>query len=305
MNSKELAINHIEYNLSQNNLNCLFVALSDTGKKMFSLYSSYKELVFGKTEDGYPIPKYKYCVIHLVHLSTNYEEANKKDTKLCKSIFRANKLLQIADKPTIQNPYEYKTVEQIAEEKDEKIQWEKQKLFSKEKRFYEKLGQNCDLQAKNKLRSCWELHYSFRKNCGQTRIKLRNGTISYPRNDAKSISTVRKNYRTKEIQLAKISKHKGEVGENISTTLFVQKIFSFNGYWGESYIFNLVDFEGNVFVYKGSKYLHHENEGAKEGDRIEVRGKIKEHSIYKSKFGVSTKQTRLERIKVYNLIKGE
>tara|TARA_Y100001973_G_C5155764_1_gene310641 strand:- start:685 stop:1032 length:348 start_codon:yes stop_codon:yes gene_type:complete len=84
-----------------------------------------------------------------------------------------------------------------------------------------------------------------------------------------------------------------------------KKMFSFNGYWGESYIFNLVDFEGNVFVYKGSKYLHHENEGAKEGDRIEVRGKIKEHSIYKSKFGVSTKQTRLERIKVYNLIKGE
>jgi hypothetical protein len=65
------------------------------------------------------------------------------------------------------------------------------------------------------------------------------------------------------------------------------------------------DNEGNIFIYRGSADLADKNRSVwnapvKEGHKIIVSGKVKEHSKYRPRNfeKLCIKQTRLERIKV-------
>lgn len=66
------------------------------------------------------------------------------------------------------------------------------------------------------------------------------------------------------------SKHIGTVGARIELTLTVDKVFTFDGFYGTTFINICKDADGNVVVYKGSN-------GFEEGETIRVKATIKAH----------------------------
>lgn len=66
------------------------------------------------------------------------------------------------------------------------------------------------------------------------------------------------------------SKHVGTVGERTELTLTVNKVFSFDGQFGITFINLCKDPSGNVIVYKGSN-------GFEEGETLRVKATIKAH----------------------------
>jgi hypothetical protein len=66
------------------------------------------------------------------------------------------------------------------------------------------------------------------------------------------------------------SKHVGTVGERRDFTLTVNKVFSFEGQYGLTYINICKDADGNVIVYKGSN-------GFDEGETLTLKATVKAH----------------------------
>lgn len=90
------------------------------------------------------------------------------------------------------------------------------------------------------------------------------------------------------------SKHVGTVKERVELNLKIERISYFDSQYGyntvTTWVFTMVDENGNCFLYKGSKHLNR-----REGDSIKLKATIKEHSEYKGR-----KQTVIQRPKVEN-----
>ena len=94
-----------------------------------------------------------------------------------------------------------------------------------------------------------------------------------------------------------ISQHVGEIGQRltISGTFEYTAFFevpSFRGFGTDTmYIHNFKDDDGNVLVWKTSSCLN--RDAIYEGDQVQIKGTVKEHSEYKDE-----KQTVLTRCKI-------
>lgn len=88
------------------------------------------------------------------------------------------------------------------------------------------------------------------------------------------------------------SEYIGNVGDTVSITATLVSVHTFTThftYYGETnYIFKFADENGNTIVWKTSSW-----QDIKEGERYELKGKVKEHSEYKG-----DKQTVLTRCRI-------
>ena len=256
MNSLKFTKEHIKWTLEERRLSSLFVRLSEEsigydlvngkyvpnderyGAKMFSLYCNWKETVWGKNANGDPVAREEWRTNHLLNLSTDFEKANEKAKKLCKEL-KVSKVLFLTDKPVYQNPYKFRTPEEL---KAEKL-WEsiKNEIF--------------------KLRSL------------KSRVQKHSFKIA----------------KLRERRLSP-SNFVGEVGDKTVFDLTLKFKADFQNYfYGRpvtSWLNNLVDAQGNVFVYWG-KCL------GNKGDNIKMKATIKEHKVYKG-----IKQTVVNRPKI-------
>tara|TARA_Y100001937_G_C7093664_1_gene319035 strand:- start:36 stop:827 length:792 start_codon:yes stop_codon:yes gene_type:complete len=258
MNSLKFTKEHIKWTLEGRRLSSLFVRLSEEsvgydwdksknkyvpngnvyGAKMFSLYCNWKETVWGKNANGDPVAREEWRTNHLLNLSTDFEKANEKAKKLCKEL-KVSKVLFLTDEPVYQNPYKFRTPEEL---KAEKL-WEsiKDEIF--------------------KLRSL------------KSRVQKHSFKIA----------------KLRERRLSP-SNFVGEVGDKTVFDLTLKFKADFQNYfYGRpvtSWLNNLVDAQGNVFVYWG-KCL------GNKGDNIKMKATIKEHKVYKG-----IKQTVVNRPKI-------
>tara|TARA_Y100001972_G_C7603101_1_gene302225 strand:+ start:329 stop:1120 length:792 start_codon:yes stop_codon:yes gene_type:complete len=258
MNSLKFTKEHIKWTLEGRRLSSLFVRLSEEsvgydwdksknkyvpngnvyGAKMFSLYCNWKETVWGKNANGEPVAREEWRTNHLLNLSTDFEKANEKAKKLCKEL-KVSKVLFLTDEPVYQNPYKFRTPEEL---KAEKL-WEsiKDEIF--------------------KLRSL------------KSRVQKHSFKIA----------------KLRERRLSP-SNFVGEVGDKTVFDLTLKFKADFQNYfYGRpvtSWLNNLVDAQGNVFVYWG-KCL------GNKGDNIKMKATIKEHKVYKG-----IKQTVVNRPKI-------
>jgi len=85
-----------------------------------------------------------------------------------------------------------------------------------------------------------------------------------------------------------ISDYIGTIGEKIQTELTYINTFSFETQWGAGHIHKFLDAEGNVFIWKSSKYIE-----VDQGQKVKIKGTIKDHSEY-----AGAKQTILTRCKI-------
>ena len=136
MNSLKFTKEHIKWTRERKKLSSLFVRLSEEslgydwdksknkyvpngnvyGAKMFSLYCNWKETVWGKNANGDPVAREEWRTNHLLNLSTDFEKANEKAKKLCKEL-KVSKVLFLTDEPVYQNPYKFRTPEELKAEK--------------------------------------------------------------------------------------------------------------------------------------------------------------------------------------------
>lgn len=84
------------------------------------------------------------------------------------------------------------------------------------------------------------------------------------------------------------SAYQGVQGEAIETVLRIDRCFSFDTQYGQSYIFSMSDAEGNAFVWKTASPPN----GLTVGSITSVRAKVKEHAEYKG-----VRQTSLSHVK--------
>ena len=85
-----------------------------------------------------------------------------------------------------------------------------------------------------------------------------------------------------------ISQYIGSIGEKIQTELTYINTFSFETHWGAGHIHKFLDQNGNVFIWKSSKYIE-----VDQGETVKIKGTIKDHSEY-----AGAKQTILTRCKI-------
>jgi len=293
----------------------LFVGLGKQDK-LYSLYANWKETVWGKTESGVPIARVQYRTQHLVNLAIDFAEAQEKAKVFCKAN-RCINLLYLAKEPSKQNPYDFRTPEEIAEEKAEKIRYEKtiddirwvyrmSNRFVSQDKYNIKITFDIDLESKLSIMSDDLMNYK-EKNLLAKKLKqqkLHKHKRKYFKK-AKQISLTVKNWKPKAVQQAKKTNFVGSVGDKLEVELTVQKITGYSTHWNYVNIYTMVDNDGNIFVYKGSTDLADRNRSVwkapvKEGHKIIVSGKVKEHSKYRPRNfeKLCIKQTRLERIKV-------
>lgn len=86
----------------------------------------------------------------------------------------------------------------------------------------------------------------------------------------------------------KTKQYVGEVGDKISKELKLGSIGHYDTMYGTTYVYNFTDDDGNLFVWKTGNIIE-----AKAGDKISIRGTIKEHNEYRG-----TKQNIITRCKV-------
>lgn len=92
----------------------------------------------------------------------------------------------------------------------------------------------------------------------------------------------------KEKEADKTSEHIGTIGQRIQINITSYKcITSWNTDFGETYVWKLMDDNGNVFTWKTSTYLDDECVGKS------LKGTVKEHKVFRD-----VKQTELTRCKV-------
>lgn len=104
------------------------------------------------------------------------------------------------------------------------------------------------------------------------------------------------------------SEYVGEVGQRIETAITISRIATYeatnyfrptwSGYRDETrYVYTMTDADGNALVWKTSGHISlpvgDRYRPAEEGDKLTIKGTIKEHSTYKG-----VKQTVLQRVKV-------
>ena len=126
MNCRKSAQEHIQWTMEKKSLSSLFVALSEPrycnatkktfGSKIFSLYCNWREVVWGKNVNGDPVAREEFRTHHMLNLSVDFEKANQKAIKFCKDL-NVTKRLYLTDEPTHQNPYNYRTPEELQAEK--------------------------------------------------------------------------------------------------------------------------------------------------------------------------------------------
>lgn len=85
------------------------------------------------------------------------------------------------------------------------------------------------------------------------------------------------------------SKYVGNINDKIEISAKLKLVSHYETHFGTTYIFVFIDKQNNLFVWKTSKLLKEINVG----DKVEVKGTIKEHSEYNHE-----KQTILTRCKV-------
>jgi hypothetical protein len=312
MNNLQMAKDFIE---GCDTITSLFVGLGKQDK-LYSLYANWKETVWGKTESGVPIARVQYKTQHLVNLAIDFAEAQEKAKVFCKSN-RCINLLYLAKEPSKQNPYDFRTPEEIAEEKAEKIRYEK---TIDDIRWVRRMSDRFVWEDKHKLRGTFDIalenklsvmsdslmNYKEKKFLAN---KLKQQKLHKSKRKhfqkAKQISLTVKNWKPKAIQQAKKTNFVGSVGEKLEVELTVQKITGYSTHWNYVNIYTMVDNDGNIFVYKGSADLADKSRSVwkapvKEGHKIIVSGKVKEHNKYRPRNfeKLCFKQTRLERIKV-------
>lgn len=89
-------------------------------------------------------------------------------------------------------------------------------------------------------------------------------------------------------EIAAKSNYVGEVGQKIEWTLTVEKVISFEGFYGLQFVYLMRDADGNRITTKTNR------DGLMEqGSTVTVKGTIKAHEEYKGE-----KQTILTRVKV-------
>lgn len=240
MNCRKSAQEHIKWTREERRLSSLFVRLSEEsigydlvngkyvpnderyGAKMFSLYCNWKETVWGKNANGDPVAREEWRTNHLLNLSTDFQKANEKAKKLCKEL-KVSKVLFLTEKPVYQNPYKFRTPEEIAQTKI----WKKIEM---------------------EIHSIRNLKYLVESRLYKI-AQLREKRL-YPSNFF------------------------GEVGQRTDFDVSLKFRLRFENYYGISWLNNLVDAQGNVFVYWG-KCL------GNKGDNIKMKATIKEHKVYK------------------------
>lgn len=92
----------------------------------------------------------------------------------------------------------------------------------------------------------------------------------------------------REKELKAKSNFYGNIKDKIEKELTLQKVFTFETDFGLCHIYKFVDVEGNIFIWKTSKYIKNE-----EGETIKIKGTIKDHNEYKGE-----NQTILTRCKI-------
>jgi len=92
----------------------------------------------------------------------------------------------------------------------------------------------------------------------------------------------------KRLAIAEKSSFVGQIKERLQLTLTITFTTSFETMYGTSFLYNMVDDQGNVFVWFSSVAIR-----ADKGDVWTLKGTVKEHKIYRD-----TKQTVLTRCKV-------
>ena len=312
MNNLQMAKDFIE---GCDTITSLFVGLGKQDK-LYSLYANWKETVWGKTESGVPIARVQYRTQHLVNLAIDFAEAQEKAKVFCKAE-RVINGLYLAKEPSKQNPYDFRTPEEIAEEKAEKIRYEKtiddiRWVYRMSNRFVSddkyNLRSTFDIALESKL-SIMSDDFMNNKEKNLLANKLKQQKLHKHKRKyfqkAKQISLTLKNWKPKAVQQAKKTNFVGSVGEKLEVELTVQKITGYSTHWNYVNIYTMVDNDGNIFVYKGSTDLADSNRSVwkapvKEGHKIIVSGKVKEHNKYRPRNfeKLCFKQTRLERIKV-------
>jgi len=312
MNNLEMAKGFVE---GCDTITSLFVGLGKEDK-LYSLYANWKETVWGKAEGGVPIARVEYKTQHLVNLAIDFENAQEKAKAFCKKQ-RVINGLYLAKEPSKQNPYDFRTPEEIAEEKSEKIRYEKIKDDIK---WVRKMSNRFSWDSKHSLRGLFnialenKLLVSLDKNMNVKEKKFLANKLKQQNlhknkrelfQQAKIISLVTKGWRGKAIQQAKKTNFVGNVGDKVEVELTVNKITGYSTQWNYVNIYTMSDNDGNIFVYKGSADLADKNRlvwnsPVKENHKIVVTGKVKEHNKYRPMNfeKLCIKQTRLERIKV-------
>lgn len=86
----------------------------------------------------------------------------------------------------------------------------------------------------------------------------------------------------------------GVVGEKISKKVTLKFSTSWTTQYGVTFLYSMVDDSGNVMTWKASRQqIDADGEPLMTGDRFEITGTIKDHTVYKD-----TKQTVLTRCKI-------
>ena len=149
MNNLEMAKGFVE---GCDSITSLFVGLGKEDK-LYSLYANWKETVWGKAEGGIPIARVQYKTQHLVNLAIDFGNAQEKAKAFCKEQ-RVINGLYLAKEPSKQNPYDFRTPEEIAEEKSEKIRYEKIKDDIK---WVRKMSNRFSWDSKHSLRGLFNI----------------------------------------------------------------------------------------------------------------------------------------------------
>lgn len=82
-------------------------------------------------------------------------------------------------------------------------------------------------------------------------------------------------YKIERIALAKASDFIGSVGDRIERDVTLTFTYRFDGFYGTTWINQMVDTDGNQIVYKGNNRL------GLQGDTFTIKGTVKEHDVYK------------------------
>ena len=275
-------------------ISSIFVGLGE-GEKLFSLYSNWSDVIWGKDPLGRPIPQSVYRTTHLLNLAIDFEEANEKAKKLCKE-FSVSNCLHLTKEPTRQNPYEYRTEEEIRAEKEWTERWEKIRV---DVSWASRMAQRWDSRLQHQIKEDFETalsEFSMNESDKWKKICFKK---------AKAVTMKMKGWRLDAIKEAQKSKFFGNIGEKVELELTHTRFAGYHSQFGYVNIYTFIDKAGNVFIYKGTKVLDYKWNNVKRGDKVTITGFVKEHTKYapKSFEKCVLKQTRLQRVKVLNLTK--
>lgn len=276
-------------------MSSLFVGLGHE-QKLFSLYCNYTETVWGKDPLGRPVPRDEFRTQHLINLAIDYNEANEKAKKFCEEM-RVSKILYLTKEPTHQNPYEYRTEEEI---KAEKIWAERWAKICGDVTWVQKMSSRWNWNDHIKMKDLFKQALSKKYSCKTDEEKKQ----LYKQ--AKSLPVNLGCWRLGAIQEAKASKFVGNIGDKVELELTHTRFAGYESQFGYVNIYTFKDEKGNIFIYKGTTDLKDKDYNyVEKGDTIKVTGFIKEHMKYapKSFDKCVLKQTRLQRLKVTEVTK--